>query len=107
MLLNEEELVMLIIIAYGGMYPSIRGIPSVLPIGVDNVLKWKNQIGMEKVTKKVQKKFKAQGMWFGKEEFEKKIMPVAVNELEVAFKTKEHYTKSFFNLPMVMQPWNF
>lgn len=96
MVVNEEEIVMLMIIAYKGMYPSLRGIPSILPFGVNNVLKWKNQIGMDKVAEKVKKKFTSQDLWWGKEEFEKIIMSVAVHKLQIAFKNNKGYLKSFF-----------
>ncbi|RDU23997.1 hypothetical protein [Anaerosacchariphilus polymeriproducens] len=96
MVVNEEEIVMLMIMAYKGMYPSLRGIPSILPFGVNNVLKRKNQIGMDKVAEKVKKKFTSQDLWWGKEKFEKIIMSVAVHKLQIAFKNGEGYLKSFF-----------
>lgn len=94
MIFNEEEMVMLMIMAYGGMTP--RGIQAILPIGVNNALKWKNRIGMDKFANKIEEKFKSKKFWWGNEEFDELIMSIAVHDVQVAFKEGDNYLQSFF-----------
>lgn len=95
MVLDAKELSALALISYQGNIPAFKGIGYILPSGVENALKWKSQLGLERETKKVKKKLQEQGLW-GKKEFEQLIMSIIVHENEIVFLEGESYIKSFF-----------
>ena len=60
---NAEELCTMCVMAWPGPLPPFQGVQGVLPYGVKNVIKWKSNMGLNKLMRKQHDKLEKEKIW--------------------------------------------
>lgn len=92
---SAEEMCTICVMGWHGPLPPFKGVQGILPYGVKNVIRWKSQIGLNKLIHNQHEKLKKEKIW-GTKEFNDMVMAILFYKQAYTFVSSQNNFITFY-----------